>query len=70
MPTTYITKDGDMLDLICLEVYGRSKGVTEHVLNHNARLADLGPVFSSGIEIVMPDLPQASENDTRIKLWS
>ncbi len=65
----YITKDGDMLDAICLSYYGRQKGVTEAVLDHNPRLADLGDVYPLGTAIELPDLPQLEEKEHTIRLW-
>ncbi len=69
MATRYITKDGDMLDAICVAFYGRSKNVTEQVLDHNPRLADIGPIYSAGIEILLPEFIRESEHEQVIRLW-
>lgn len=66
----YVTKDGDMLDAICLAFYGRSKNVTEMVLDHNPSLAGLGPVYSVGVEIMLPERPKDLDNNHTISLWS
>ncbi len=69
MATRYITKDGDMLDAICVGFYGRSKNVTELVLDHNPRLADLGPIYSVGVEIMLPEIANETEGESSIHLW-
>ncbi len=69
MASTYITKDGDMLDAICLAFYGRTQNVTEWVLDQNPRLADLGPVYPVGIEIRLPELTLDILEDTTVQLW-
>ncbi|MGH8422442.1 MAG: tail protein X, partial [Pseudomonas fluorescens] len=40
MATTCRTSDGDMLDVICHNVYGHLNGSTEAVLDANQGLAD------------------------------
>lgn len=65
---TYRTKDGDMLDDICFRHYGTSTRTTELVLDANPGLADLGERFSSGIEIILPDIkPEPAV--APIRLW-
>jgi phage tail protein X len=70
---TYITKDGDMVDLICFRHYGRTADVTEAVLTANPGLAERGPVLDAGVSIVLPDFgtpkKQPAEKET-IRLWS
>jgi phage tail protein X len=39
---TYRTRDGDMLDAICLSYYGQADGYLESVLTANPGLADIG----------------------------
>ncbi|MBN4078883.1 tail protein X [Gammaproteobacteria bacterium AH-315-C21] len=65
---TYSTKDGDVLDQICLEYYG-STTVTEQVLEVNRNLADVGPILPSGIIIQLPDLPTPNEQRDIVRLW-
>lgn len=65
---TYRCSDGDMLDDICHRHYGRSSGAVEAVLEANPGLADLGPVYSAGTEIILPDLDLSAEQQT-VKLW-
>ncbi len=55
----YLTRDGDMLDQICFNFYGRTNNATEFVLNANPGLAKLGPVYQAMIKISLPELPEA-----------
>ncbi|WP_028318384.1 tail protein X [Desulfobulbus elongatus] len=68
MAARYLTSDGDMLDWICHRHYGRTAGVVEAVLDANPGLADLGPVYAAGLEIVLPDVPPAQTVQT-VRLW-
>ncbi len=70
MAQQYKTKDGDMLDWICWRVYGKPTpvGAVELVLDANPGLADKGPVYSAGILIVLPDLPESGKKEV-VKLW-
>lgn len=63
----YTTKDGDMLDLICWKYYETETAVPA-VLEANPGLADLGPVFSAGVEIVLPEIA-TPEPDQGISIW-
>lgn len=64
----YRTRAGDVLDAICWAYYGQSPGYVEAVLDHNPRLAELGPVFEAGVEIELPDLPNVHIQNA-IRLW-
>ena len=65
----YRTLEGDTLDKICLNFYGRSHRYVEAVLVANPGLATLGPIFSAGIIIELPDLPELKENKRLVRLW-
>ena len=66
----YRTKDGDMLDRICLQYYGRSDdGVVEAVLEANTNLGDKGPVYDAGVKITLPDLDVSTAETDSIRLW-
>lgn len=65
----YRTKDGDVLDALCLTQYGARAGAAEAVLNANPGLAALGPVYASGVMITFPDLPAATPGVATIRLW-
>lgn len=68
MMQTYRTRDGDMLDEICHTYYGRASGAVEAVLNANHGLAELGPVYSAGVVIVLPELP-VTDTAPSVRLW-
>jgi phage tail protein X len=65
----YRTKDGDVLDTLCLIQYGPRTGTTEAVLSANPGLGVRGPVYPSGILITFPDLPSAANDTATIRLW-
>ena len=66
----YITKDGDMLDKICWEYYGKSSGYMEQVLAVNPGLAELGPVYNAGVSIELPEISTTTNTAARVRLWS
>jgi phage tail protein X len=66
---TYRTKDGDMLDMICIAHYGQAGRYVESVLDANSGLAELGLVFSSGQFIELPDLLALKSRNTAVRLW-
>ncbi|MBI9110125.1 tail protein X [Maridesulfovibrio ferrireducens] len=63
----YRTKDGDILDRICFDYYGFESTVAI-VLEANPGLADNGPVFIAGTEILLPEIA-TPEPDQGISLW-
>jgi phage tail protein X len=68
----YISKYGDMVDLICFRHYGYTNGITETVLAANPGLAALGPLPPKGTRIVLPDLGasvQQSAAKETVRLW-
>lgn len=67
MATTCRTSDGDMLDVICHNVYGHLKGSTEAVLDANQGLADEPQPYRAGVVIYLPDLP--SPTGRGVSLW-
>ena len=66
----YRTRDGDMLDTICLAYYGQAGRYVEVVLSANPGLAAVGPVFPAGVLINLPDLPHLNQRQNTIRLWS
>ena len=64
----YRTKDGDTVDHICWQHYGRQSGAVEEVLKANPGIADLGPVFSAGVLLTLPDLTEP-EQEQGVSLW-
>ncbi len=63
-----ITRDGDVLDDLIWQHYGRSD-VLAAVLEANPTLATLPPVLSAGLVIELPELPLPVEAPV-IRLWS
>lgn len=70
MSQTYRTKDGDMLDAICFERYGATSGTVEAVLAANPGLAELGPVYDAGVDILLPDIAATAATKTTFSLWT
>jgi phage tail protein X len=69
MSQTYRTKDGDMLDAICFERYGSTAETVEAVLIANPGLAELGPVYVAGIDILLPEISPTTTKKTTFALW-
>ena len=65
MPTTYTTRDGDMLDRICFDHYG-TESVIVAVYEANPGLAKKPLVLPAGVTIVLPDLPPATSARVRV----
>ena len=63
-----ITRDGDVLDDLVWQNYGRSDVLTA-VLEANPQLAQLSPVLTAGLVIELPDLPLPVATPL-IRLWS
>ncbi len=69
MATTYMTRQGEMVDAICRRVYGDESGYVEAVLNANPGLAALGPVLPIRTSVVLPDLSRAAPERKIVSLW-
>lgn len=67
MAVLYRTKDGEMLDEICIAQYGLDRGYIEKVLDANPGLADQGPRFPAGLQIILPEVQPPATKVTR--LW-
>lgn len=52
--STYRTRDGDMIDAICMDHYG-SQDMVVQVYEANPGLAERGPVLPLGLVISLPD---------------
>lgn len=68
MATIMRTTDGDILDTLCHRHYGHLNGTVEAVLEANPGLAEIPQPYSSGVLILLPDLPAARAET--IRLWS
>lgn len=63
------TKQGDTVDALCWQQYGRTAGMVEAVLELNAGLADYGPILPSGLVVEMPDSPATTPTAPLLQLW-
>ena len=70
MAKTYTTVDGDMVDQLAQRFYGVTAGATEAIYDANRDLAELGPVLSAGVIIVLPDLTSQQQGQQRVQLWA
>ena len=66
---TYISKRGDVLDLICFRTYGYAPGAMEAILELNPFLADFLGGLPAGLEIILPDLSDTPQKDI-VRIWS
>ncbi len=65
----YITSDGDTADYIAWKHYGTQEGsVVEQLVDANPGLADLGPVLSAGVLVILPEIQMATDNKV-VRLW-
>lgn len=72
MAKVYLTKDGDMLDLICYRNYsGVQSGAVEAVLeaNYAIGLSEYEAILPRGLKIILPDLPTTLSKTPLVKLW-
>jgi phage tail protein X len=69
MSIIYITKDGDVLDQICQNYYGKTSKIVEQVIEANPHIVELDTTFEAGIKITLPDIIQEKASET-VKLWS
>jgi phage tail protein X len=66
---TYVTKEGDMIDLICWQQYkGRMTGTVEAVFDANPCLEDMGPLLPAGLVLILPDV--SVKVTPTVYLWS
>ncbi|MFV1538881.1 MULTISPECIES: tail protein X [Phaeobacter] len=64
---TYRTSEGDMIDEICKDHYGR-EDMTVAVYEANPGLARLGPILPKGVLITLPD-PAPATVRKPLRLW-
>ena len=69
MAKTCRTLDGDKLYTICHNAYGHLNGSVEAVLEANPGRAAIPEPYSRGMQILLPDLLQASDEQA-VQLWS
>lgn len=65
----YTTKDGDTVDQIVNNFYGRTTGqIVETVLTANPGLSARGPILDAGVVITLPEIAQP-EREQGVRLW-
>lgn len=65
----YRSRDGDVLDQICYQHYGKNTNMLEQVLESNPGLAQHGSIFSAGLIIDLPPAPEIITVRKTIRLW-
>lgn len=70
MPTTYLTREGDVLDAVCAAYYGtvNLSQTLVTVLEANRELAALGVIYPAGLLITLPDI-ETPTPDSPVQLW-
>lgn len=68
MKGSVTTRDGDMIDQIALDAYGRTDGATEAVLAANPHLAGLPARLPAGVVIALPVIATSPVKPT-VRLW-
>lgn len=68
MTIYYLTKEGEMLDLICWKHYGYSSGAVEEVLLKNPGLAEHGSFLPVGLKIKLP-VTEKPLQKSKLKVW-
>lgn len=63
-----MTRDGDMLDKIALDTYGRTSGATEALMAANPHLAGQLSRLPAGLIVNLPNLPVPAPKGT-VRLW-
>lgn len=67
---TVTAREGELVDELCWRALGRTGEVTEQVFALNPGLAAIGPRLPAGLEVRLPDLPQAAVPVREVvKLW-
>lgn len=65
----YRTSDGDMLDWIAWQHYGRQRGIVERIVEANPGLADYPPILPVGVLLRLPPVPPPVEKREQ-RIWS
>lgn len=63
------SRQGDTVDRICWEHYGRTADVVEEVLRENPGLAQMGPVLPAGTPVRLPKAPPEKDKRDTVRLW-
>lgn len=65
----YVTIDGDMVDQIAHEYYGKHERHTEELYVANPDLADMNNVLPAGVVVKLPALAKQETPKPFRKLW-
>lgn len=67
---TYVTVEGDMVDLIAWHQTGTTEKTTEALLEVNPQIAKRGPVLPAGLILILPEIEVAPPvARSSLKLW-
>lgn len=69
MTKTHISVMGDTVDLVAWKVVGRTRDLTEAILEANPGLAGLGPLLPIGTKVVVPDVAEEATAPATVNLW-
>ena len=69
MSETYFTKQGQTVDMVCNNHYGKTKDITELVFKTNHGLADLGQILPIGTKIILPVVEDTTSDVQLVQLW-
>ncbi|QAU22899.1 phage tail protein [Dyella sp. M7H15-1] len=66
----YVTRQGDVLDVVALKHYGRvSSSIVTAILEANYDLSEHGPILPGGLAIDLPDMTLPSSVQNGVSLW-
>ncbi|WP_264328509.1 tail protein X [Wolbachia endosymbiont (group A) of Andrena hattorfiana] len=68
MTVYYVSKENEMLDLICWKHYGFTDGVVELALAENLGLAEYGSFLPAGLKIKLSAI-QKTVQKSKLKVW-
>lgn len=65
----YVTIDGDMIDAIAHDYYGKHASNTEVLLEANRHVVAMGPVLAAGTVIKLPQIATTTQPTAFRRLW-
>jgi len=69
MSAVYVTKDRDVLDMICINHYGYCRGAMEAVLQANPWLAHYTGPLPKELTIILPQIEEQPKVPI-VRIWS
>lgn len=66
----YTAIDGDTVDSIAYQYYGRHAKNTEAIYLANPRLCEIGPILPAGTKVRLPNIVQVQEVKPFRQLWN